>query len=308
MHERSVIDSTSGPFARRIFGIGVALTVLFAVMAPASSAPLTFIPRLLYWALHIGLGLAAVGLAATLLMQHVAGLRDWRFVLLSGLVGVVLFAPIAYGLESLFQVSAGAPDDDWADQFARTSVLAAIAVEAFEMAPSFLAAWVVINFGPFDDALRNLRSIATASAEQDERDSGPVEILSIEPAMSQAAGAPAVRPDEPGNAFLDRLPPAVGRRVLSVSSDLHYLQVITDDGEAMLLGALKELDEAFGDAGLRVHRSHWVHLDAVVRLHKSAGGWQLEMRGGHRVPISRRKRSTVVALLGEDFVRAATAA
>ncbi|MEO1575239.1 MAG: hypothetical protein AAFU65_09805, partial [Pseudomonadota bacterium] len=181
MHQRFFTDGTNGPFARRILGTGAALTVLFAVMAPESSAPLALAPRLLYWALHIGLGLAAVGLAATFLMRRLRGFRDWRFVVLSGLAGVVLFAPVAYGLESLFQVTAGAPDDDWADRFARTSLLAAIAVEAYEMAPSFLAAWAVINFGPIDEALQNMRSAAVPAPE-------PAPIL----------------PAPPANAFLDR--------------------------------------------------------------------------------------------------------
>lgn len=278
-------------FSRRVIVLGVALVLLFSVLAPEASAPLGFAARLAFWGLHIGLGLAAALGAARLLIAAFPDLRDWRLVMLSGLAGVILFAPVAYWLESLFPISAGGPDSGWSEEFAARSVFAAIAVEALEMAPSFLAAWVLINLAPIGEALQSSRgrtkdqstSASTAAAQRDEQ-------------MNSEA-----------NGFLARLPPAVGRHVIAVSSDLHYLRVITREGQATVLGALKEVDDAFGEQGLRVHRSHWVRLDAVVRLHKTSKGWRLELPGGHRVPVSRRKRNTVLDSLGADFVRAQAA-
>lgn len=307
MHERRPVEFTSGIFARRIVGTGVALTVLLAVLAPESSAPLNFMQRLLFWALHIGLGLAAAALAAYLLVRWLPGLRDWRLVILSGLVGVVLFAPIAYGLETFFPVTEGPPDTDWADRFAQTSLLATILVEILEMAPSYLAAWALINIGSFSEVLSGVRIRPV------EEPSPPAHSEEIEgdnhrtPERPPLATSLPPEPIEetPSNPFLERLPPAIGREIVAVSSDLHYLQVVTRRGQAMVLGALREVENIFGDAGLRVHRSHWVHLDAVMRLSKSSSGWQLEMAGGGRVPVSRRKHSAVVERLGEDFVRMA---
>ncbi|MFK8014268.1 MAG: LytTR family DNA-binding domain-containing protein [Gammaproteobacteria bacterium] len=278
----------SGSFTWRLVATGVALTVLFTVMAPQSSAPLTAWPRFLFWAMHIGLGLLTAALAAHVLLKLAPGMRDWRVVLFSGLVGVFLFAPLALTIESFFPVFSADADNDWADRLAATSWVAAVLIEALEMAPSYLAAWVVINLKPINDAWRRA-SLATRS-----------------PASDSVQDVPA-EPD-PGNVFVQRLPPAVGTHIVAVTSDLHYLQVTTRAGQATLLGALKEVEEAFGDEGLRVHRSHWVHREAVVRLRKAGSGWQLELNGGHRVPISRRKRSEVIAILGEDFVRESSAA
>ena len=289
MKKRSLLELPGASFTRRVIGTGFALTLLFAVMAPQSSEPLAFLPRVFYWGLHIGLGLSAAALAARMLINLVPGLRDWRLVMVSGLAGVLMFAPIAYGLEFLFPVSAGGPDNDWSERFAQASILAAIAVEAVEMAPSFLAAWALINLGPIGDALGQVRE---------------------QPARKPSAKSPSAKMSTAEvieNPFLARLPPAIGRDVISVSSDLHYLQVVTRQGQAMVLGALQEVEDVFGDAGLRVHRSHWVHLDAVVRLRKTGGSWQLELVGGHCVPISRRKRSVVLGSVGEDFVRVETA-
>jgi len=311
MKEQSLLELPNASFTRRLIGAGVALTLLFALIAPQSSEPLAFLPRIFYWGLHIGLGLSAAALAARMLINLVPGLRDWRLVMLSGLIGVLMFAPIAYGLEFLFPVSAGGPDNDWSERFAQASVLAAIAVEAIEMAPSFLAAWALINLGPIGDALGRVRERPARKSYTKSpavEDSGKATLSSAEKpvAVSTATRGPsAAMPAEEviGNPFLDRLPLAIGRDVISVSSDLHYLQVVTRQGQAMVLGALQEVEDVFGSAGLRVHRSHWVHLEAVVRMRKTGSSWQLELVGGHCVPISRRRRSIVLASLGEDFVR-----
>ncbi|MFK7887941.1 MAG: LytTR family DNA-binding domain-containing protein [Gammaproteobacteria bacterium] len=212
------------------------------------------------------------------MIQRFPALNDWRLVLISGLIGVTLFAPMAYLLEGLFPLAVSEPDSDWSDRFASTSPFAAVLVELLEMAPSYLVAWLLINR---EALVRTSRSTPGAPS----------------PAPSDDVVSEARR------AFLNRLPPAVGRQVVAISSDLHYLQVTTRQGSAMILGALKEVETAFGEAGMRVHRSHWVLLDAVQRMRKGGSAWQLEMSNGHCVPVSRRKRTEVLDRLGEDFVR-----
>ena len=296
-----------GPFAQRIGLTTVGLTLLFAFLAPAASEPLGFGGRLVFWALHIGIGLGLCELAAESLIALAPRLRDWRLVVLSGLLGVVLFSPIAYGLELLFPVGeSGGPDTVAAAGVASGSLLGAIAVEALELAPPFLATWLVINTEPIAAALRrddggpssrsftltaqDIAKAAPSPPESDAEDAAP--------APANALGA-----DSSAAAFTARLPRAIGIDVLAVSSDLHYLQVSTRLGRAMVLGALREVDDAYGDAGIRVHRSHWVHLDAVARLRQSGDGWLVELVNGQKLPVSRRKRREVSERLGRDFVR-----
>lgn len=291
MSEEVASNATRGAFTRRVFVTGVALTLLFTFMAPQSSEPLRFFPRLMFWSLHIGLGLLAAHVAARGVLVWAPRVRDWRLVLLSGLGGVLLFAPMAYSIEGLFPAITDDPDSDWADRVVAMSIPAAVLVEAIEMAPSYLTAWAVINLQPLSDAWRYGATRQNQSATHS--------TLPDPPAQES--------PDVEGNAaiisFVRRLPPAIGTDIVAVSSDLHYLHVFTRTGQAMVLGALKEVEDAFGHAGLRVHRSHWVRRNAVIRLRKTGRGWSLEMAGGHRVPISRRKRRKVAAQLGTDFVR-----
>jgi hypothetical protein len=118
-----------------------------------------------------------------------------------------------------------------------------------------------------------------------------------------APDAPAATPTPPASAAeVLGWPPALGDEVLSVRADLHYLHVSTTLGRATVLGTLAAVEAHFGDAGLRIHRSHWVARRAIRRVAAGANGWRCELHDGQRLPISRRRVAEVRALLGRDFV------
>ncbi|MDJ0918091.1 MAG: LytTR family DNA-binding domain-containing protein [Woeseiaceae bacterium] len=281
------------PFASRIVAAGAGLSLLFTLLAPESSAPLTFVPRLVFWVLHIGIGLSAAVLVAKALLAVRPSTKDWVVVVMSGLGGVVLFAPLAIGIESLFPLGGFDGDNDFMEKLARSSLAMAIVVEALEMTPPFMAAWLLINLEPVRAVITNAR---TAKATEPE-----ATVTERQGDAGEGASADACSPEM--QAFLDRLPPIIGTDIVCVSSDLHYLNVTTRQGQAMILGSLQELEDAFGDQGLRVHRSHWVYIDAVVSLSKSGKGWFLNLVGENRVPVSRRKRNEIAGRLGEDFLK-----
>ena len=281
------------PFASRIVAAGAGLSVLFTLLAPESSAPLTFFPRLLFWVLHIGVGLTAAVLVARALLAVRPNTKDWVVVVMSGIGGVVLFAPLAVGIESLFPLGGFGGDNDFMEQLARSSLVMAIVVEAIELTPPFMAAWLLINLEPVRAVITDRRSQKSVESEA----AAPNEDDDPDTDATDDAYPPETQ------AFLDRLPPIIGADMVCVSSDLHYLNVTTRQGQAMILGSLQELEAAFGDKGLRVHRSHWVYVDAVTSLSKSGKGWFLNLVGGNRVPVSRRKRNEIAARLGEDFLK-----
>jgi hypothetical protein len=281
------------PFASRIVAAGAGLSMLFTLLAPESSAPLTFLPRLVFWVLHIGIGLTAAILVARALLAVRPNTKDWVVVVMSGVGGVVLFAPLAIGIESLFPLGGFDGDNDFMEKLARSSLAMAVVVEAIELTPPFMAAWLLINLEPVRAVITDVRSSkATESDTTVKNGNGDPNADAI---------ANAYPPET--QAFLDRLPPIIGADMVCVSSDLHYLNVTTRQGQAMILGSLQELEDAFGDKGLRVHRSHWVYVDAVISLSKSGKGWFLNLVGGNRVPVSRRKRNEIASKLGEDFLK-----
>lgn len=89
-------------------------------------------------------------------------------------------------------------------------------------------------------------------------------------------------------AILERLPrPQRGRLVHIAVSD-HYVDVTTEKGTTLVLMRLSDaIRETAPVAGLQVHRSHWVALDAVRRGMRQGGKPVLELENGALVPVSR---------------------
>jgi hypothetical protein len=155
------------------------------------------------------------------------------------------------------------------------------------------------------DALARTEADAGASAGASASASAEVEASAPEPLAAALAEAAAVQPASARQVTAaDALgwPPALGDEVLSVRADLHYLHVSTALGRATVLGTLAAVEAHFGEAGLRIHRSHWVARRAIRRVASGANGWRCELHDGQRLPISRRRVAEVRALLGRDFV------
>jgi hypothetical protein len=102
-------------------------------------------------------------------------------------------------------------------------------------------------------------------------------------------------------ALLERLPRPQRGRLLHIAVSDHYVDVTTDKGTALVLMRLSDaIRETAPVAGLQVHRSHWVALDAVRRGKRQDGKPVLELENGTIVPVSRTYLAEVRAagLLG----------
>lgn len=94
------------------------------------------------------------------------------------------------------------------------------------------------------------------------------------------------RPEQP--ALLERLPLPQRGRLLHLAVADHYVEVSTDRGKALLLMRLSDaIREAAPVAGLQVHRSHWVALEAVTKVTRRSGKPVVELSTGATVPVSR---------------------
>ena len=95
-------------------------------------------------------------------------------------------------------------------------------------------------------------------------------------------------PSEPGGGFLDRLPPRLGRDLLCLQMEDHYVRAHTAKGSDLVLTPLKDaVAELGGTDGLQVHRSWWVARDAVAEPLASGRNLSLRLRNGLEVPVSR---------------------
>ena len=127
-------------------------------------------------------------------------------------------------------------------------------------------------------------------------------IVQADRARHWVANLPDPRARAGPASFLDRLPAVIGRDIVAVSSDLHYLHVDTTRGRAMILGSLKDAAAALGDRGMLVHRAHWVAHAHVRRVQIAGPEAWCHLSTGQRVPVSRRRRRAVRDHYGEGAV------
>ena len=102
-------------------------------------------------------------------------------------------------------------------------------------------------------------------------------------AQNETSEKRAVAPD-----FFRRVPPALGRDLLALEMEDHYLRIHTVLGSDLILLRLRDaLAELGPTRGRQVHRSWWVAEGAVVSAERSAGRTLLVLRNGLSMPVSK---------------------
>jgi len=314
-------------FWRQLLVLSVMLALLFAVLQPPPTAHLDFFTALLAWLLHIGIGMLCAVAATRALLQWLPFLRGrpWLALLSGGLLGGLMFAPVALGLEKLFP-SSPQPADDWLDQWEAAGGAYALVAEFLSLLPSYLAAWLLVNAAPMLRVTKPQLGLGQGSPptqclgfEGESERPAPTHSLPVmplsapqrppltcallaDPASTPDGAKPLTGQEREADGLLQRLPLAVGRQLVSISADLHYLHVTTRRGRAMVLGSLIEAEGELGQRGIRIHRSHWVALDAVRRLRQTGKGWRCELIDGQSLPVSRRRVAEAKQRLGTGFV------
>lgn len=95
-------------------------------------------------------------------------------------------------------------------------------------------------------------------------------------------GAP--RPDPE---FVKKLRPELGRSILALEAQEHYIKVHTDHGHELIHYRFGDaVQQLTGTPGLQVHRSYWVAEDAVVAIEPVGKSYRLTLRNGLAVPVS----------------------
>lgn len=288
----------------------LAIAALFTIAGADPARGMPLLAAFGFWTMSVSVGFAlAVAAAAGLTRWPGVGcLPRWQLVSLAGLIGLLLYTPLSLGFEAAFlKISPDDEDDGWLDRLERAGGLYSLAAELVQAGPLYLVSWVVLNIAPAAAAVAPpLRlvpvpaSSAAMGADAAKTASDPPERSAAAPAEPAATALLHAVP--PTTAQILNWPPALGDEVLSVSADLHYLHVRIALGRATVLGSLTAVETHFGNAGLRIHRSHWVARRAIRRVTRGANGWRCELLDGQRLPISRRRAAEVRVLLGRDFV------
>jgi hypothetical protein len=97
-----------------------------------------------------------------------------------------------------------------------------------------------------------------------------------------------IRPDRRDAAFLERLPPRIGRDLLCLQMEDHYVRAHTAKGSDLILTPLRDAIAELGDTpGMQVHRSWWVAKSAVAEPVANGRNLSLRLINGLQVPVSR---------------------
>ena len=96
--------------------------------------------------------------------------------------------------------------------------------------------------------------------------------------------------------FFDRLPPHLGRELLALEMEDHYVRAHTTAGSALVLMRMRDaVAELDGVEGLQVHRSWWVARAAVEREVQDGRNLRLRLRNGLEAPVARNSVPTLRA-------------
>jgi hypothetical protein len=109
--------------------------------------------------------------------------------------------------------------------------------------------------------------------------------------------SPAPPAREAQASFLDRLPARLGRNLMCLQMEDHYVRAHTDLGSELILTPLKAaIAELSGLDGVQVHRSWWVAKSAVESPIMDGRNCALRLKNGLQVPVSRASVAKVRAL------------
>lgn len=92
------------------------------------------------------------------------------------------------------------------------------------------------------------------------------------------------------SAWLDQLPAHLGRRLILLQAQDHYVRAKTERGETLIRTTLQDAARDLGDYGVRVHRSWWVARHAIGGFRYRAGMPVVVLNDGLELPVGRSYR------------------
>lgn len=239
------------------FGLLVGFWMLGAVIGPFGTfLELTFTERLIYWGFMTAVNWAQVRLALILLSQPFL-LRFQNFWTL--IIGASALASVPATFEVI-----------WLEDTFRTHKL------GFFVCYIYVFLLTLAITGP---VTRIFFWADLKAAEQAENE----QTGAVTPVVEKTGDAPC--------RFLARLPAELGRDIICVGSEDHYVRVYTRAGDDLILlrfsDAVAELADNDALPGMQVHRSWWVADAGRAGVVREGRKILLSLKNDMQVPVSR---------------------
>lgn len=224
--------------------------------------------RFVYWASLIGIALV-LGNG----IRRVVLLRTKKDGIRTDLIGSCLMSVIFGALITLYNVVTQLGGAfRWADFFLNASVVLLVSLGI-----TLLRAY-----------MRSVAAEVTAAGSDTKSDDSPDAV------SDEDARLPA---------FLEEIDPAIARGVHWIEADDHYLRVHAANGSARVLMRFRDaLEELAHLPGIRIHRSHWVKIEAVQEVRVDGRRHVAVLPCGSEVPVSRTYVDDLreAGLIGDD--------
>lgn len=290
-----------------LFAVGVMLLGAFVSLGSDVGVEAPTVVVGLVLALNLSVGLAALRVA-------VIGLSRWRAtarwpdpVLLAaaGLVASGALAPISFTIDQLLLARGIANDDEPVSSLMQWP--ASVFAEWAEVVGPVLIVSLLLGLPAWWARRRTgARSVDTFPVGTPEVVvAPPVEVAQAEsqesaPLPPQSPEAPSVAPASSEGSCLQRLPPALGTDLIAARAELQYVRIYTTRGDALVLGALKDIAEQRESEGQLVHRGWWICNRHVRTLRRRGTRYVLTLANGLEVPVSRRRQQALVKEFGSS--------
>lgn len=250
------------PFRRRLLRqrlpVVLAAVLVLTVIGPFGTfQDLRLLPRLLYWGGLILAGFVAFELLVRIALRVARGdARRWGLIVGGAALGVTVL---------------------------ETVVVAA--VERSVRGNDFFSPARLLELALYVGTITVL--VAAVPVLLELRARGLVGVAPSPPPPPPPSVAPTGPVGEPR--LLARIPSRLGRDLLALAMEDHYVRVHTAVGSDLILMRLRDaMVELDGVPGLQVHRSHWVAAHAVTGVERRPDGkMTLLLVNGLRVPVSR---------------------
>ncbi len=251
------------------FAVAFVLGLLFAFISQGEQQNQNLLMTFIQWQLQTGIPIALL-ISSHMLMHRMTQfekLNPWLQLFISGLLGVVLFAPLALLLDYYFGQNVYSTQH-WSVQ---------LFDELSGVGPPVIISWLAMN-APWILGYR-IKQVDEPYAGNKEH------AIPFSPQLKKQSNSVP---------FFQLLPTQIGTEVVFIKAELHYIEVKTTIGKSLILynlrDAMRELNEY---PGIQTHRSYWVNLQHLKQFKKQGRQGVLIMQDGDEVPVSRTRLNAV---------------
>lgn len=117
--------------------------------------------------------------------------------------------------------------------------------------------------------------------------------ISFEAAATRNAGPVHGPKKKTEPAWLDQLPNHLGRDLILLHSQDHYVRAETAIGHVLIRTLLQDAADDLGDYGVRIHRSWWVARNAIKAVRYRKGTPYVILQDDRAIPVGRTYRRPV---------------